>query len=353
MTALAKISSNNHLALDGRARTAASVAWHLAKKQAAGLDALLIDEIRTDDIIVEAARYHLQTGGKRFRPMFLLAVSAAMNADTNNACQLAAAVELLHNASLVHDDLQDKDEFRRGHQTVWRRYGSEMAINLGDYFISSTYSALARIVGDGDTLAKLVALFADSTQQIIAGQSEEIRMTRQVSISPDAYHRVARGKSGVLMALPVVAALIISNVDSQTINAARRGMENLGVAYQIQDDLADVMGQKDGRRAGVDLREGRMSLPIIHFLAVADSADRSRFEEIIVSQANSDSNAFSASLQQLRNSEVIEICQREIDFTIGKAFGHIASLSPILKETIGFGMEMVTSAMEKQNIAVR
>ncbi len=334
------------------ARQTAAVSWHLAKAQMTYLDESLIDHCNVPGIISEAARYHLKTGGKRFRPMFLLAVSAAVNANLDNARRVATAVELLHNASLVHDDLQDNDEFRRGHETVWHRYGTEMAINLGDYFISSTYSALARVNGNGDMLSRLVALFADSTGQVIAGQSEEIRMTRQLSISPDTYYRIARGKSGKLMALPVVAALLIADADLQTVEAARRGMEDLGVAYQIQDDLADVMGKKDGRDAGVDLREGRMSLPIIHFLAAADRADRSLFENIIASQAEPDPNAFSACLQKLRTSEAIGICQNEIDLTIRNAFNQISSLPPVLRETIGLGMHTVRSAMDKLNSGV-
>ena len=347
MTALKRAKFDDRLLPVSSARQAASAAWHLAEAQMTKLDELLIDHCNVSGIVGEAARYHLQTGSKRFRPKFLLAASAAVNANHNHARRVATAVELLHNASLVHDDLQNKDEFRRGHKTVWRRYGTEMAINLGDYFISSTYSALARIAGNGDMLSRLVALFAESTGQIIAGQSEEIQMTRQVSISPDAYHRIARGKSGVLMALPVVAALMIADADLQTIGAARRAMENLGIAYQIQDDLADVMGKKDGRKAGVDLREGRMSLPIIHFMAVADRAERRIFEKIIASQAEPESNAFSACLKKLRTSEAIGICQSEIDLTLHNAFDQIASLPPVLRETIALGMKTVISAMDK------
>ena len=310
-----------------------------------------MDYCRVPGIIGEAANYHLATGGKRYRPMFLLAVSAAVNARPHSALQLAAAVEMLHNASLVHDDLQDRDTFRRGKATVWRRYGDDIAINLGDFFISSTYSALARIAGDGDSLAKLVALFAESTREIIAGQSEEIKLTRQVSIEPDAYYRIARGKSGILMALPVVSALMIAGLDSRTISDARNAMENVGIAYQIQDDLSDVMGTKDGRAAGVDLREGRMSLPIIHFLASADDAARSALEKIIVSKTLPDVVEFEACLEKLRSSGAVGTCQREIDLSIRKADDYIALLPPVIRETIRIGVNLVTSAIGDKTAA--
>jgi geranylgeranyl pyrophosphate synthase len=349
MNSLTRFPTDEVFLLENDARKAATEAWHRAQSQISKLDEILKDYCRIPGIIGEAASYHIATGGKRFRPMFLLAVSAAINAHRHNALQLAAAVEMLHNASLVHDDLQDKDTFRRGKATVWRRYGADIAVNLGDFFISSTYSALARIAGDGGRVAKIVALFAESTRQIIAGQSEEIELTRQVSIAPDAYHRIARGKSGILMALPVVSALMIAGVDSRTIFNARNAMENLGIAYQIKDDLSDILGTKDGRAAGVDLREGRMSLPIIHFLASAGDKDHSALENIILSKTSPDVVAFETCLEKLRSSEAIGTCQREIDMTIRKADKHIELLPPVIRETIRLGMQIVTSAVVNQN----
>lgn len=327
----------------------ATDAWHSANGQLEKLTELLEKYCRVPGILGEAARYHLSTGGKRFRPLFLLAVSDSVNTHRQNALHLAAAVEMLHNASLIHDDLQDRDSFRRGKETVWRRYGDEMAVNLGDFFISSTYSALAHIAVDGNRLARLVNLFAESTRQIIAGQSEEIRLTRQVSITPDAYHRIARGKSGILMALPVVSAMMTAGIDSRTIANARRAMENLGIAYQIQDDLSDILGTKNGRAAGVDLKEGRMSLPIILFLAAADDADRSMLENIIVSKTETSSAGLEACLEKIRNSQAIGVCRREIDVTIRKAVNHTALLPPAIRETIRLGLHIVTSAFDKQN----
>ena len=240
---ISSLSENlgNNLSVSEVKQTAiGAAAWKKAKDQIPEIERLLKVYAHSPGYLGEAAEYHLASGGKRFRPMFLLAAGTAIKADHHDSLQLGAAVELLHNASLVHDDLQDKDEFRRGKETVWRRYGPEMAINLGDLFISSTYSALARINGGDDVIAKMVALFADSTRRIISGQSEEIRLTRQTNIEPTSYHRIARGKSGILMALPVVSVLTIARSGTEVINNARLAMENLGIAYQIQDDLSDL-----------------------------------------------------------------------------------------------------------------
>ena len=323
-----------------------AAAWNRAKEQIPEIESLLRVYTRSPGYLGEAAEYHLASGGKRFRPMFLMAVGAAVDADPHDSLQLGAAVELLHNASLVHDDIQDKDEFRRGKETVWKRFGPEMAINLGDLFISSTYSALARISGGGDVIAKLVALFADSTRRIISGQSEEIRLTRQTNIEPTTYHRIARGKSGILMALPVVSVLTIASSEIEVIGNARLAMENLGVAYQIQDDLSDLFGCKDGRPAGVDLLEGRMSLPIINYLSNAIESDRQSMETILASDRKVDRSELAFWLNRIRSSHAAELCREDVRMFLQMAAKHLELVPPALRRTLQMGTEMVTSAME-------
>ena len=345
-SSLQHIERNNLSVSEVNQTAIAGAAWKQAKEQITEIESLLKVYTRSPGYLGEAVEYHLASGGKRFRPMFLLAVGAAVDADLYDSLQLGAAVELLHNASLVHDDLQDKDEFRRGKETVWRRFGPEMAINLGDLFISSTYSALARISGGGDVVARVVALFADSTRRIISGQSEEIRLTRQVDIEPTTYHRIAHGKSGILMALPVVSVLTIAGSDTEVIDNARLAMENLGVAYQIQDDLSDLFGRKDGRPAGVDLREGRMSLPIVYYLSGATESDRHSLETILASDRKLDRPEFAFWLNRIRASHAAELCRKDIRLALQTATKHLEMLPPALQRTLEMGTEMVTSAME-------
>jgi geranylgeranyl pyrophosphate synthase len=221
-----------------------------------------------------------------------------------------------------------------------------MAINLGDLFISSTYSALARISGGGDVIAKVVALFADSTRRIISGQSEEIRLTRQTNIEPTTYHRIARGKSGILMALPVVSALTIAGSETEVIGNVRLAMENLGVAYQIQDDLSDLFGCKDGRPAGVDLREGRMSLPIIYYLSGATGSDLRSIESILESDKKMDRSECHLWLNRIRASHATRLCHEDIRLFLQMAAKYLELVPPALRRTLEMGTEMVTNAME-------
>jgi geranylgeranyl pyrophosphate synthase len=277
-----------------------------------------------------------------------LAVGHASNCDESPLQHLAAATELLHNASLVHDDLQDKDSHRRGRETVWRRFGPETAINLGDYFISSTYALLSRIQAPGGTVAQLVSLFADSTCRVIGGQSAEMETTRKLAIGPADYRRIARGKSGVLMALPVVGALKIAEAGHKTIEISRKAMEWLGLAYQIQDDLVDLFGLKDGRPAGVDLREGRISLPIIYYAQEATPRHRRAFEIFIQSSNTPPESEVRYWVDRLRHSSAVQHCREAYDRAIGRVSGYLGFLPPMLRETLEYGQAMLLAAAERQ-----
>ena len=308
--------------------------WQWAKENLVEVFHLLQIYTSEPDLIRRAAAYHLNASGKMYRPMLALAAGHAVSAAPEALTHVAAATEFLHNASLVHDDLQDKDEIRRGQPTVWVKFGTETAINLGDYFISCTYAELSRVGKASGTIAKLVSLFANSTRQIIAGQSDEIEATRRLGMEVEAYHRIARRKSGLLIALPVLGALTLANADAETIDHARLAMLGLGVAYQIDDDINDLLGAKDGRPPAVDLREGRMSLPIIYFDKQTDARHRSEFRSFIRRGDETDPSEAVYWAQVLRKSGVLNSCRRDIDEAVRKAEAHLNALPGQLRTTL-------------------
>ena len=180
------------------AETEAMDTWATARQQLSDVEILMQQFTAASGIIGEAAAYHLSSGGKRWRPLFLLAVGEATGCDVVAIRHLAAATELLHNASLVHDDLIDRDTMRRGKEAVWRRFGPETAINLGDFLITSAYIALAHIRSQDDTVVRLVSCFAESTHRVIEGQSAEMEASRSLDTDIDDYRKIALRKSGVL-----------------------------------------------------------------------------------------------------------------------------------------------------------
>jgi geranylgeranyl pyrophosphate synthase len=237
---------------------------------------------------------------------------------------------------------------RRGKETVWQRYGPETAINLGDFLITCAYIALCRIRSQSDTVVRIVSYFAESTNRVIEGQSAELEASRRLDTGLEDYRRIALGKSGVLMALPVVSALTLAEASPKILSEARQAMEWLGVAYQIQDDLFDLFGFKTGRRAGIDLREGRMSLPIIFFNEDAGLQDRKEFDTFFLSDHPKNDSEVYQWVDRLRRSSAVGKCGDEFDRAIQGAMSRVRYLPDPLRGVIGCGKDMILTEKIKE-----
>ena len=296
--------------------------------------------------ISEAADYHLASGGKLFRSQFVLSIATALDVKETTALHIAAACELLHNASLVHDDLQDKDEIRRGQQAVWTAFGPETAINLGDYFIAGTFQALAEMDESPELRVKLTRLFAETTRQVISGQSEELAGSRNLTLTECDYENNARLKSGMLLALPVTAPMIAAGASSAQVESASSAMQWLGVAYQIQDDLVDLFGLKDGRPAGVDLREGRVNLPVIYY---RQALENDPLKKAFVSFFKSDIST-TAEIEfwaaRIRGSEAVDRSISRMNAAVDKAEANLGELQTRLQSIISVGRSRMLQHVE-------
>jgi geranylgeranyl pyrophosphate synthase len=283
--------------------------------------------------------------GKRWRPLFLLAVASQLGCDRAAAQRAAAAVELLHNASLVHDDLADHDVMRRGRETVWKKFGVETALNLGDLLITASYSVLADVESTDAKTVRLISLFASSTREVIAGHAFEMDATSAFSLAISDYLRIAQSKSGVLMALPVVAALTLAGVDVAVTDRTEQAMKWLGTAYQMQDDLLDLYGLKPGRSAGSDLREGRMSLPTIQFLSVASANEREAFQRFSSSEPTHRQSEVQHWVRRLRQSDVLDRCGDALRNAINQMNRQMQTLPEPLRQLVQAGRSMILMPM--------
>ncbi|MBN1653656.1 MAG: polyprenyl synthetase family protein [Deltaproteobacteria bacterium] len=209
---------------------------------------------------------HLSSGGKRFRARLALACTGALGAPKTQAIAWAAAVELLHQASLIHDDIQDKDRYRRGQPSLWTRYGIAQAINAGDLLLMLPFSALVRVPVSSEVRTQLIAILAERAANTVRGQMREIALLENLMISPESYLATARGKTGELIALPVHGAALIAGRDEAAAHRLAQAFVDLGVLYQLQDDVLDLYGDKGRRRIGSDLYEGKMSALVVAHL---------------------------------------------------------------------------------------
>lgn len=181
------------------------------------------------------AAAHL-VGGSRVRARLALHAALALDCAHSEAVAIAAACELIHNASLVHDDLQDRDALRRGRAAVWCEHGDATAICIGDLLLSSGYAALA------DCGAQASRLIAHTHQRIAAtvrGQCSDLELKARLDVPLATYEAVAAGKSGPLLSLPIELALLMANGDVH-LPLAANAASFFAVAYQMTDDLTDV-----------------------------------------------------------------------------------------------------------------
>ena len=207
---------------------------------------------------------HLDAGGKRLRARLALAACEALGGRAEHAVDWAAAVELLHNASLIHDDIQDGDRARRGQPALWARYGSAQAINTGDLLLMLPFRALGRYPAQSQ--AALVQILAEYAESTARGQILELAL----SASPDKdwgdYFSAVSGKTGTLFALPVRGAAQLAGLQADEAKNLAQTFTSIGVLYQLQDDLLDLFDAKGRGSRGSDIYEGRLSAVVLTHL---------------------------------------------------------------------------------------
>lgn len=195
---------------------------------------------------INAAKYHLASGGNKVRAQLSLTAGLSLGMIENDIIIIAAVSELLHNASLIHDDIQDGDTTRRGIETVWKKFGVNTALCTGDLLLSAAYGVLANF-SQLTLIPRLVSTIHHRTATVIQGQSCDILSKTKPVDNVALYQNITIAKSGALLSLPLELALIGSH-HSQAISLARQAAERFAIGYQIADDLCDI--EKDGARDG-------------------------------------------------------------------------------------------------------
>ena len=202
-------------------------------------------------------REHLGSGGKRLRARLALASCQALGGRADDAVDWAAAVELLHNGSLVHDDIQDGDRTRRGRPALWARYGAAQAINAGDLLLMLPFRALGGYpAGVQSCLVQILAEYAEST---VRGQIRELTLSASADKDWGDYFSAVSGKTGTLFALPVRGGAELAGLVAEDARELASAFSSIGVLYQLQDDLLDLFESKGRAERGSDVYEGRLS----------------------------------------------------------------------------------------------
>jgi geranylgeranyl diphosphate synthase type II len=257
-----------------------------------------------DDLVAD----YPQRPGKALRPAILLAACQALGGSVEDAASAAVSIELLHNAFLVHDDVEDDSELRRGHTTLHRLHGMPLAVNAGD---GLALLALEPMLHDGRLGHRLVRLLSEEfltmARRTIDGQATELGWIQDacVAVTPDDYLEMIGRKSCWYSTIyPLRAGAIIATRSNSGLSEFSRFGYLLGAAFQIRDDLLDLLGSVEqfGKRPFGDLREGKRTLMLIHLLGAAPPADHAWLVEYLSSARSERTDADVSTLLQMMHS---------------------------------------------------
>lgn len=206
--------------------------------------------------------------GKRLRPAIALLSCAAVGGDPQTAAPLAAAVELLHQFTLIHDDIQDESPTRRHRPTVWTLWGVGQAINAGDALFAAAHVALYRLREVGvvaDLALRLADAYDRMTIEIVRGQVLDLGFEGRDDVTPAAYLEMIAGKTSAIVEFSAWAGALLGGADEATAAAFARFGLSLGLGFQIQDDYLGIWGREEttGKAAADDIRRRKQSLPIL------------------------------------------------------------------------------------------
>lgn len=211
------------------------------------------------DVAGAIAAEALESGGKRLRARLALAAGEALGLERERVVPWAAACELLHQATLVHDDIQDGDRERRGRATAWAKHGVGQAINAGDLMLMLPLVAVGTVEASPGARARLYGAVAEAACHTARGQALEMDLPTRDAVTWEDWVWAAEGKSGALLALPVEGAAILAGRSDRTARALARAFRRAGVLYQLQDDLLDLSLAKGKGRRAADLEEGKVN----------------------------------------------------------------------------------------------
>ena len=207
-------------------------------------------------------------GGKRIRPMLCLLVAAAQGGRIEHARPAAAAIELIHNFSLLHDDIQDQSPTRRSRDTVWAIWGSPQAINSGDSLFALAHLAIPRLAPPdlpAEIQVDMLTTLDETSLELTRGQHLDISFETRAMVSVEEYMDMIRGKTAALISAAAEMGALAAGADEATRSHYLEFGRNLGMAFQIEDDILDIWGAPEhtGKQAAIDIYQRKKSLPVL------------------------------------------------------------------------------------------
>lgn len=265
----------------------------ILKAYAEEIDVVIDDSLSKlePESLYESSEYLIKAGGKKFRPALTLLSCQAVGGKPEKALKAAAAIELTHTFSLIHDDIMDNDDTRRGKPAVHKVWGEPLAILAGDSLFAKSFELLSQSAEDNIAYERVVdalQVLTNSCINICEGQVLDMAFEDTFNVTKDEYMNMIYKKTGDLITASTTIGAIMGGASSNEIQALRTYGKQIGLAFQIQDDYIDLTGDESiGKPVGSDLVEGKKTLMVVYALEKANKEDHDRLVELL--EANDES----------------------------------------------------------------
>lgn len=252
---------------------------HLVDDNLSSVDKFIITQMEsTIPLINQIIEYVLSIGGKRVRPMVLLLAARAVNENAEKHIDLAAVVELIHTATLLHDDVVDSSTLRRGHETTHMIWGKNASVLVGDFLYSRAFQTVVSMANQ-----PILDIFAGATHYIAEGEILQLINCKNPDTTEAFYFDIIKRKTGKLFEIAAQLGAMTATNDVRAIEAMRTYGDHLGLAYQLIDDALDYApsSKETGKNIGQDLADGKTTLPLIHAMRESEGDDLAVIREAI------------------------------------------------------------------------
>ena len=277
--------------------------------------------------LYEPVRYVLSLGGKRIRPVLMLLSYNMFKDDPESILPSACALETYHNYTLLHDDLMDNADLRRGHETVHRRWDANTAILSGDSMLVLAYERMQQC--RPDKLAEVLALFTETALEIGEGQQYDMDFEHRTDVSEAEYIEMIRLKTSVLLACATKMGAILADAPEQDAEALYKFGEQMGLAFQLQDDFLDVYGDTRvfGKAIGGDITSNKKTFMLINALNLANEQQRKEFLHWVTAE-NFDRDEKVKAVTRLYNEIGIDrLAQERIAYYFGESRKYLEAVN--------------------------
>lgn len=285
------------------------------------VDQVIVERLQSGvPLVAQVSQYIIQAGGKRLRPALLLLMCGALDVQDRARFTLAAVVEFIHTATLLHDDVVDESSMRRGRQTANALFGNAASVLVGDFLYSRAFQMMVTV----DSM-RVMQILADATNVIAEGEVLQLLNMHDPDVSEERYLQVIRSKTAKLFeAASELGALLAGAPQAQVEGAAEYG-RSLGTAFQLIDDVLDYTGDAAdiGKNVGDDLREGKPTLPLIYLMRHGSDAERELVRACI---EQGDEQHFDVVLHAITQSGALDYTRRAAQAEAQRAAAAIGAM---------------------------